>query len=85
MKCFTIKQRLLTLFLIMAVVPCFFIGIAAPSYMRNHEINQTEKYMKSLTDSYAKTLDIYLDELDRMSLLAQIRSEEHTSELQSRI
>ena len=58
MKRFTIKQRLLTLFLIMAVVPCFFIGIAAPSYMRNHEINQTEKYMKSLTDSYAKTLDI---------------------------
>lgn len=75
MKCFTIKQRLLTLFLIMAVVPCFFIGIAAPSYMRNHEINQTEKYMKSLTDSYAKTLDIYLDELDRMSLLAQINND----------
>lgn len=75
MKRITIKRRLLILFFIMAVIPCFCIVVAAPSYMRKHEIERTEKYMKSLTNSYAKTLEIYLDELDRMSLLAQINDD----------
>lgn len=72
MKRITIKRRLLTLFLYMTLMPCIIIMAVIPSYMQSYEIRQANRYMVSLAESYSTTLDIYLDELDRLSLLAQI-------------
>lgn len=72
MKRITIKRRLLILFLCMILMPCIIIMVVIPSYMQNYEIRQANRYMVSLAESYSTTLDIYLDELDRLSLLAQI-------------
>ncbi len=56
----------------MAVIPVWILMVVIPLYMKEYENAQIKKYMTGLSDSYSKTLNVYLDELDRMSLLAQI-------------
>lgn len=79
MKRHTIRRRLFLLFFIMSAIPVGILMIVIPLYMKEYENRQIKKYMTSLSDSYSKTLNIYFDELDRVSLLAQIDNDVMTA------